>query len=262
MGKLGKSEINSVVSYIGGVGGYLGNFTYSTHADFYPSYCGLDIDPYEYEGTTKERFIKILSEASANEQSKILKGILEKYPMQYFDDSLEDETLTPIEHRNKVRLYEKITQWITQLNGEIIEHSELKYDIEFVKEVLQQADVLIANHSYSSAVDRAHTAIHGYLKEVCDKKNIIFNEQNVKIQDMWSKMKTDHPCFNIDFKDHHKPINHTVNAISKFLESMNDIRNRHGFSHPNEDIIEEKEARLIINLSRVLLYYIDSKVTS
>lgn len=156
-------------------------------------------------------------------------------------------------------MHEKITQWITQLRGEVIEQGELKNDIEFVKEVLQQADTLIAIHSYISAVDRAHTAIHGYLKALCDEQNITFSEQNVKIQDMWGKLKTKHPSFNIDVREHQRPINQTVNTIGKFLENMNDIRNRHGFSHPNEDIIEENEARLIINLSRVLLFYIDSK---
>lgn len=51
------------------------------------------------------------------------------------------------------------------------------------------------------------------------------------------RLKISHPKFNINVKDHHKPINQTVNAIGKFLENMNDIRNNHGFSHPNEDII-------------------------
>ncbi len=259
LSKLGGVEVNSVVSYIGVRGGYLGDFTYPSHADFYPRYCGLDIDPNEYHGTTRERFIQILSEANSIEQSKILLGILEKYPLEYFEDMLQNEFIPLKEYRNKERLHEKITQWINQLRGEVIEQGELKHDIEFVKEVLLQADTLISNHSYSSAVDRAHTAIHGYFKALCDEQNITFDEQNVKIQDMWGKLKTEHPCFNIDVREHQRPINQTVNAIGKFLENMNDIRNRHGFSHPNDDIIEENEARFIINLSRVLLYYIDSK---
>jgi len=261
MSKLGRVEVNSVVSYIGVHGGYLGNFSYASHADFYPSYCGLDINPNEYAGTTRERFIKILSESSSDDQLKILSGVLEKYPLDYFEDLLQNEVFTLKEYKVKEKLHEKITQWITQLSGDVIEQGELKHDIEFVKDVLQQADILIANHSYSSAVDRAHTAIHGYLKALCDEQGFTFGEQNVKIQDMWGKLKTDHPSFNIEVREHQRPINQTVNAIGKFLENMNDIRNKHGFAHPNEDIIEEKEARFIINLSRVLLFYIDSKTS-
>lgn len=39
--------------YIGVRDGYLGDFTYRTHAEFYPEYCGLDIDPATYPGTTR-----------------------------------------------------------------------------------------------------------------------------------------------------------------------------------------------------------------
>jgi hypothetical protein len=79
MKQLSKLEVNSVVSYIGVSDGYLGNFSYASHADFYPSYCGLDIDPYAYSGTTRERFIAILSSQDGRDQVKILHGVIEKY---------------------------------------------------------------------------------------------------------------------------------------------------------------------------------------
>ena len=61
MAGLTSPEIAKIVSRYIGVGligpGYLGNFSYTTHADFYPEYCQLDIDPNKYEGTTRERFM-------------------------------------------------------------------------------------------------------------------------------------------------------------------------------------------------------------
>lgn len=260
MSKLGEVEVNVVISYIGvSSTGYLGDFTYATHAAFYPTYCELNINPNKYEGSTRSRFYQILLNSNSKDQLKILIGILEKYPLHNFENKFHEDIITQKEYENKKRLHDKINQWIIQLRGEVIEHGELIHNIEFVKEVLQQADTLISNHSYSSAVDRAHTALHGYLKVLCNEHNITFSNQNVKIQDMWGRLKTEHPSFNIDVREHQKPINQTVNAIGKFLENMNDIRNDHGFSHPNEDIIEEDEARFIINLARVLLFYIDSK---
>ena len=47
--------------YIGVAGGYIGDFSYRTHAEFYPEYCDLAIDPNNYAGTTRERFIEIRS---------------------------------------------------------------------------------------------------------------------------------------------------------------------------------------------------------
>ena len=50
-GELTDREITRVVNrYIGVSGGYLGDFSYPTHADFYPEYCDLEIDPYAIDG--------------------------------------------------------------------------------------------------------------------------------------------------------------------------------------------------------------------
>ena len=46
-------EVMKVVNrYIGVSGGYLGDFSYRTHAEFYPAYCDLDIDANTYSGTS------------------------------------------------------------------------------------------------------------------------------------------------------------------------------------------------------------------
>jgi hypothetical protein len=57
---LTNGEVMQVVNrYIGVSGGYLGDFSYRTHAEFYPEYCELEIDPYEYEGTVyRDPFIE------------------------------------------------------------------------------------------------------------------------------------------------------------------------------------------------------------
>jgi very-short-patch-repair endonuclease len=82
---LTRPEIYKLVNgYIGVSGGYLGDFSYRTHAEFYPYYCDLDIDPNKYEGTTRERFLQILHEASPIDQAKIIKGVLSKYPVAFF----------------------------------------------------------------------------------------------------------------------------------------------------------------------------------
>jgi hypothetical protein len=82
LSKLTPSEILKLVNeYIGVSGGYLGEFSYKTHRDFYPQFCNLDISPDEYQGTTRERFIHILQSCAGETQAKILRGILAKYPV-------------------------------------------------------------------------------------------------------------------------------------------------------------------------------------
>ena len=67
--------------YIGVTGGYLGDFSYRTHADFYPEYCDLEIDPHRYEGTTRQRFIAIISEQEPWVQARVVRGVTERFPV-------------------------------------------------------------------------------------------------------------------------------------------------------------------------------------
>ncbi len=67
--------------WIGVSGGYLGDFSYRTHHEFYPDYCDIeDIDPYKIEGTTRVRFEHILKTEAPARQALILRGVLKKFP--------------------------------------------------------------------------------------------------------------------------------------------------------------------------------------
>ena len=81
---LSRGEIIRIVNrYIGVEGGYLGDFSYGSHSDFYAEYCDLDLDPFDYlkEGTTRYRFIAVLEAVSPADQAKIIRGVLAKYPV-------------------------------------------------------------------------------------------------------------------------------------------------------------------------------------
>jgi TIR domain-containing protein len=78
---LKQTEINKVIyKYIGVSGGYLGDFSYRSHFEFYVD-LDLEIDPNKHVGTTRQRFTEILSESSPQVQSRILEGILARFPV-------------------------------------------------------------------------------------------------------------------------------------------------------------------------------------
>lgn len=69
------TEIYWIIShYIGVSGGYLGDFTYSSHREFYAAYCDLTVDPEDYPGTTRQRFLAVLSSADPLSQAAIVRG--------------------------------------------------------------------------------------------------------------------------------------------------------------------------------------------
>lgn len=90
---LNKSDIHRLVhDYIGVYEGYMRDFSYKTHREFYPYYCDLEINVEDrIYGTTRETFMCILEEASPLDQAKILRGVFKKYPLSYFNEK-ERET--------------------------------------------------------------------------------------------------------------------------------------------------------------------------
>lgn len=83
MNGLRSSEIHWVVhSYIGVDGGYLGDFSYRSHQEFYPGYCDLNIDLGAVPGnTTREKFIAVLTASEPHAQAAILRGVAKRFPV-------------------------------------------------------------------------------------------------------------------------------------------------------------------------------------
>ena len=179
-GGLTDGEITRIVNrYIGVSGGYLGDFSYRTHADFYPEYCNLDIDPNGYEGTTGERFIAILSSRSPADQAKILRGLIERCPPDEGPPTrktVHDEVLKLIE-RLEAGGVADVTPQITS---------------EVVLRALTDAEHLIHTSGPTSAVDRVHTVLHGYLQAVCDGATIAYQRDDSMVA-LLKKVRADHP---------------------------------------------------------------------
>lgn len=111
MAGLTNSEIRKIVNrYIGVSNGYLGNFSYRTHTDFYPEYCDLEIDPNQYEGTTRQRFITILENSPPDIQAKIVRGVLQRFPLE-----AKDKPDTRIKE-----LYDNLLEIARRLEGSLI----------------------------------------------------------------------------------------------------------------------------------------------
>lgn len=156
--------------YIGVDLGYLGQpdkirFTIRNHEDFYPEYCNLFKNPNDYAGTTRERFIAIFLNSTPAEQAKIIRGVIERFPVEeefkYRTEKLKAELL---DEANKL---EKIT---------LVKSPQLVNSSEVVYEALDDAEALIKERKAVSSVDGVHTAFHGYLRGLCKSTNLIYED--------------------------------------------------------------------------------------
>ncbi|OKX84268.1 abortive infection family protein [Corynebacterium glutamicum] len=244
---LTEQEVKQLVNrYIGVDSGYLGDFSYRTHTDFYPEYCGIyDIFPDELEGTTRARFIKILLQQSPDRQAKILRGVLDKYPANT---------------EARLAFKPRVEDWIRQLDGIPVVASAMPVESmsAVVRQALIDAENLIKTSGPASAIDRVHTALHGHLNELCLDAKISLPDRPT-LQVAMKRLRENHPKL--------KPSGQRADEVSRVLYSMattldalTTLRNNASPAHPNDALLSEHEAILAINAARTIFAYIDSKV--
>jgi hypothetical protein len=249
MGELKQSEEYWVANgYIGVSEGYLGDFTYRSHREFYPAYCDLNINPDILPGTTRERFLHILAAANAQHQAAILRGVAKKYPPG------------SASHRTKAAA-SKLAQLIARCSDTAaVASSDPKISSEVVKRALSDASDLIIKSGATSAVDRIHTALHGYLKVVCTSEAIPF-PTDASMTDLFKLIRQHHPRMT-DLGAHQEAVLKVLKPMTSILDAMNPARNRGSLAHPNDELLGEPEAILFINAARTILQYLDTKLAT
>ena len=248
MAGLTRGELMKVVNrYIGVSNGYLGDFNYNSHSDFYSEYCDLDINPFDYPGTTRERFIAILNASDPRTQAKILRGVLERFPVDVGPTTrtsqLREELLAIADRLDSTGAVISPTPAVTS---------------QAVERALADADSLILARGYTSAVDRVHTALHGYLMALCDESGITY-VRDAKTTVLFKLLRDTHPRLAVS-GPRSGDILSIQRALATIVDVFNPIRNQATGAHPNPELLDEAEATLVVNAARTMFHYLDLKL--
>jgi len=237
--------------WIGVHSGYLGDFSYRSHSEFYPEYCNLDIDPDGFAGTTRERFIEILKTAQPRDQAKILRGVLERFPL---DSEYAPTTRTPA-------LKDELLSIAARIEGASpVESPNLSIASEVVERAISDAETLIQSSGATSGVDRIHTALHGYLLAISETGKISHG-QDATIAQLFKAIREHHPSF-APLGPRSGDITQVLRAMASIVDALQPLRNRASVAHPNELLLEAAEAMLAINAARTILHYVNAKLAS
>ena len=236
--------------YIGVNGGYLGDFSYRTHSEFYPEYCGIyDLEPDAFEGTTRQRFIEILLTRKPHDQAKILRGVIAKFGD---DDASSAE---------RIAIRSEIQSWVLELErGPSVATPAPASTKEVVVRALSDADMLLRTNGPLSAVDRIHTALHGHLLSLCESESIALpNDPSITVA--LKALREQHPSLQASGA-RSADVTQVLYAMSNVLDKLNSIRNNASLAHPNQTLLDDAEARLAINAGKTVFAYIDERVSN
>jgi hypothetical protein len=129
---------------------------------------------------------------------------------------------------------------------------------EAVERALADAEHLIRSRGPSSAVDRVHTALHGYLRAVLERSGVVF-PQDASITALFKLLRENNPPLR-DLGYRSEDAIKMIRAMSTIVDSLNTLRNLASGAHPTEQVLAEAEAMLAINATRTLLHYLDEKL--
>lgn len=134
----------------------------------------------------------------------------------------------------------------------------LRVTSRVVERAIADAEALLKSGGPVSAVDRVHTALHGYLKTVCADAQISFG-RDPDITELFSQIRQHHPNLQ-NLGEHQESVLKVLRALGKVVDALNPARDRGSMAHPNEALLDAPEARLVINAARTLLHYLDEKM--
>lgn len=251
MDGLRPSEIHWIINrYIGVSGGYLGDFSYASHREFYAAYCDLKIDPDDYPGTTRQRFLAVLTSADPQCQAAIVRGVARRFPPGSEVQRSQEAHAKLLAMANRCR------------QVAAVEPTSPNVASELVRQALADAQSLLEAQGPTSALDRVHTALHGYLKAVCRSAGLELTNlpSDAGITHFFKLMRERHPALR-DLGVQDEAMRKIIFSIGNIFDAFNPLRNRGSLAHANDHLLHRDEALLVVNLTRSIIQYLDAKVT-
>lgn len=122
-----------------------------------------------------------------------------------------------------------------------------------VSRALSDAKALIGNANASSAIDRAHTALQGYLVQLCMNKNIDI-ERDTTTAKAFKLLRQRHPALKPE-GPRATDVTRVLQAFSTSIDAFSTIRNKASLAHANE-LLDEPEATAVVNAIYTIFRYI------
>jgi hypothetical protein len=103
-----------------------------------------------------------------------------------------------------------------------------------------------------------HTTLHGYLLALA-KRHQIFAGNDPSMTDLIKALRQHLPSLQSS-ASRGQDVSSIFKAVGSILGSLDPIRNRASGAHPNESVLAEPEALLVIDAARTVLNYLNRKL--
>lgn len=253
MSKLKTIEKTKLERFLEMGGGYVCNFSNRTFKEFVSETTGKDIydDKYMLFGDSKANRLRAFWKIESDQLvTKMLDELLE-----YWKDQLTDLSLYSHGSFDSA-LYGECRKIVSDLRSaqtvdDITVFSSLteERDTKRLSELIQES---IENNSAEEALDRLHTLVVKYFREICKRHNIQYEKETPIHSLVGSYIKF---LRQNNFIESQMSERILKSSISTF-EAFNSVRNDHSFAHDNP-ILNSNESILIVKYVCSTIHYIE-----
>ena len=124
-----------------------------------------------------------------------------------------------------------------------------------IQKAVDDAMAFIRDRKYDSAVDRVHTAFHGYLRYLLADHQIAYGRED-SLSALYNKLH-DYYGNSIQPPDVAARIKTIMRSGAGIINSVNELRNNNTIAHPNGPLIQEREALLVIRFVNAIVDYVE-----
>ncbi len=124
-----------------------------------------------------------------------------------------------------------------------------------VQKAVEDAEVFIREGRYDSAVDRVHTAFHGYLRQVLTEHGVTYGVED-GLPALFAKL---HGYYgdSIQPPDVAERLKTILRSAGGMINAVNELRNNNTIAHPNGELIQKREAQLVIRIVNAVVDYVE-----
>lgn len=129
---------------------------------------------------------------------------------------------------------------------------------DVVNRAFNDIAVLIGTQGPISCIDRYHTMLHGYMKEVCRKAGIEFRD-SADVVALYKRIEENHPAFSVRVTGEHQ-IRTIMQSLVSTVDALNPVRNDRSMAHATDALLKESEAMLVVNAVKTIMNYLTSRL--
>lgn len=162
------------------------------------------------------------------------------------------------QHINQILLnnqdhYQIIDEQLIQAAGNVAAPQFSEAISTSIMRALGDAKALIGTVDSSSAIDRAHTALHGYLVQLCNDNQIDL-PNDPTVSKAFKQLRQLHPA--LQSSGHRsEEITRVLNSFAASIDAFSTLRNKASLAHVN-DLLDVPEATCIVNAMYTVFRYI------